>query len=56
MKNKRRFLHPIEDKKDKKEPLFPFRYSKFKTIFYGKTTLDDNTRKIIKFVNSMQKI
>lgn len=36
------------------EDQFQLRYSKFKASFYSKIKLDDNTRKIIKFVNSMQ--
>ncbi len=33
---------------------FPFKYSKFKVNFYSKIKFDDDTRKLIKFLNSMQ--
>lgn len=49
---KGRVLHPTEDCKE----LFPFRYSKSKILFYSKIELDSDTRKIIKFLNSMKVI
>ncbi len=45
-----RVSHPSERVLEKSY----FKYSKFKASFYTKLNLDANTRKIIKFINSMQ--
>lgn len=53
-KNRRNLHFYMNSPKKVLEDQFQLRYSKFKASFYSKIKLDDNTRKIIKFVNSMQ--